>query len=68
MTTPVANWSDFDGPRHDEEMATAHQGAPSVAQQSASHGAYLIGGPAPDVDNGPLTTVADGVRRYPVVG
>ncbi|HEY3034876.1 MAG TPA: hypothetical protein VGJ54_09475 [Streptosporangiaceae bacterium] len=35
-------------PDHNSEVVAAHQGAPSVAEQSRTHGA-----PAPAVDKGP---------------
>jgi hypothetical protein len=38
---------------HSDEIMTQHLGAPSIAEQSASHGAYLIGGELPGVDKGP---------------
>jgi hypothetical protein len=44
VTTP-ATFDDFDGPRHEDEVMTAHQGAPSIAVQDRTHGAGL---PAPD--------------------
>ena len=45
MTMPT--WDDFPGPRHEDEVMAAHQGAPSVAVQDVTHGA-----PAPAEDRG----------------
>jgi hypothetical protein len=43
------SWEDLAGdlPAHADEVMAAHQGAPSIAEQNASHGA-----PAPPGDRG----------------
>jgi hypothetical protein len=48
--TADPSWPDLAGslPTHQDEVMASHQGAPSIAQQSATHGA-----PAPAEDLGP---------------
>jgi hypothetical protein len=47
VTTPAAFDDIDDGPRHEDEVMAAHQGAPSLAVQDRTHGAGM-----PAVDNG----------------
>jgi hypothetical protein len=44
------SWQDLSGdlPAHSDEIMAAHSGQPTIAEQSATHGA-----PLPRVDNGP---------------
>jgi hypothetical protein len=41
-------WQDFDGSRHEDEVMAAYSGQPTIAEQSATHGA-----PLPPADDGP---------------
>jgi hypothetical protein len=47
-------------PAHQDEVMAAHQGAPSIAVQNATHGA-----PAPPVDNGTSDQVKYGSVPVP---
>jgi hypothetical protein len=40
-------WDDFPGPRHEDEVMASHEGAPSLAVQSETHGV-----PMPEPDRG----------------
>ena len=39
-------WDDFPGPRHDDELMANHEGRPSLAVQSETHGVPM---PEPDL-------------------